>query len=67
MLKSLDCPEVMGPCCLNSEDVKGLQKNGKAAGPTAVMNEMMKVSGGFGTRWISDLINSIVKADYSDN
>ena len=42
----MDCPEVMGPCCLISEeevvaDIKGL-KMGKAAGPTGVVNEMRK-------------------------
>ena len=25
------------------------------------MNEIMKASGGFGTKWITDLINNIVK------
>ena len=34
---------------------------GKAAGPTGVVSEMMKASGGFGTRWKTDLINNIVK------
>ena len=61
----VDCPEMMWPCCLNSEEevataIKGL-KIGKAAGPTAVVSEMMKTSGGFGTRWMTDLINNIVK------
>ena len=42
----VDCPEVMGPPCLISEEevaaaIKGLQM-GKAAGPTGVVNEMMK-------------------------
>ena len=60
----VDCPEVMGPCCLISEEevasaIKGL-KIGKAAGPTGVVSEMMKESGGFGTSWMSDLINNIV-------
>ena len=50
----MDCPEVMGPCCLISEEevaaaIKGL-KWGKAAGPTGVVSEMMKASGGFGSR-----------------
>ena len=49
----LYCPEVMGHCCLISEKVaapiNGL-KIGKAAGPTGVVSEMMKASGGFGTR-----------------
>ena len=40
--------------------IKGL-KIGKAAGPTGVVNEMMKASGGFGTWWMTDLINNIVK------
>ena len=38
-----------------------LLKIGKAAGPTGVVSEMMKASGGFGTRWMTDLINNIVK------
>ena len=47
----VDCPEVMGPCCLISEEevaaaIKGL-KIGKAAGPTGVVSEMMKASGVF--------------------
>ena len=50
----VDCPKVMGPCCLISEEevaaaIKGL-KMGKAAGPTGVVSEMMKASGGFGSR-----------------
>ena len=50
----MDCPEVMGPCCLISEEevaaaIKGL-KMGKAAGPTGMVSEMMKTSGGFGSR-----------------
>ena len=61
----VDCPEVMGPCCLISEEevaagIKGLQI-GRAAGPTGVVSEMMKAFGGFGTRWMTDLINNIVK------
>ena len=50
----VNCPEVMGPRCFNSEEevaaaIKGL-KMGKAAG-------------GFGSRWMTDLINNIVKGD----
>ena len=61
----VDCPEVMGPHCLISEEevasaIKGL-KIGKAAGPTGVVSEMMKAAGGFGSRWMTDLINNIVK------
>ena len=61
----VDCPEVMGPCCLISEEevastIKGL-KMGKSTGPTDVVSEMMEASGGFGTRWMTDLINNIVK------
>ena len=42
----MDCPEVMGPHCLISEEevasaIKGL-KIGKAAGHTGVVSEMMK-------------------------
>ena len=61
----VDCPEVMGPRCLISEEevaaaIKGL-KIGKAAGPTGVVSEMMKAAGGFGSRWMTHLINNIVK------
>ena len=61
----VDSPEVMGPRCLMSEEeaaaaIKGL-KIGKVAGPTGVVSEMMKASGGFGSRWMTDLINNIVK------
>ena len=61
----LDCPEVMGPCYLISEEevaaaIKGLNI-GKAAGHTGVVSEMMKASGGFGTSGMTDLINNIVK------
>ena len=49
----VDCPEVMGPCCLISEEevaaaIKGLTI-GKATGPTGVVSEMMKAAGGFGS------------------
>ena len=61
----VDCPEVMRPHCLISEEevaaaFKGL-KIGKAAGPTGVVSEMMKATSGFGSRWMTDLINNIVK------
>ena len=61
----VDCPEVMGPHCLISEEevaaaIKGL-KIGKASGPTGVVSEMMKAARGFGSRWMTDLINNIVK------
>ena len=61
----VDSPEVMGPHCLISEEgvaaaIKRL-KIGKTAGPTDVVSEMMKAAGGFGSRWISDLITNIVK------
>ena len=36
-------------------------KIGKAAGATGVVSEMMKAAGGFGSRWMTDLINNIVK------
>ena len=63
----VDCPEVIGPCCLNSyfgrRGFSSYQriKIGKAAGPPGVVSEMMMASGGFGTRWMADLINNIVK------
>ena len=61
----VNCPEVMGHRCLITEEevvaaIKRL-KMGKAAGPTGVMCEMMKEVGGFGSRWMTDLINNIVK------
>ena len=31
------------------------------AGPTGVVSEIMKASDGVGTRWMTDLINNIVK------
>ena len=34
---------------------------GKAAGPTGMVSEVMRASGGFGSRWMTDLINNIVK------
>ena len=34
---------------------------GKAASPTGVVSEMMKAAGGFGSWWMTDLINNIVK------
>ena len=57
----MDCPEVMGSCCLITEEevsaaIKGLHIL-KAASPTDV------VSGGLGTRWITDRIDNIVKKD----
>ena len=33
---------------------------GKAAGPTGVVSETMRASGGFGSRWMTDLIKNIV-------
>ena len=42
----MDCPKVMGPCWLISEEVAAGLKIGKAAGPTGVVSEMMKASGG---------------------
>ena len=55
----------MGPRCLISEEevaaaIKGL-KIGNVAGPTGVVSEMMKAAGGYGSRWMTDLINNIVK------
>ena len=40
--------------------IKGLNM-GKAAGPTGVVSEMMKASGGFGSRWMTELISNIIK------
>ena len=61
----VDCSEVMGPCCLILEEKVAaaikLLKIGKAAGRTGIASEMMNASGGFGTTWMTDLINHIVK------
>ena len=59
---------MMGPCCLISEeevaaDIKGV-KIRKAAGSTGVVSEMMKTSSVFCTRWMIDLINTIVKEGF---
>ena len=61
----LDCPEVMGPCCLISEEevvaaIKIL-KMVKSADHTGVVSKMMKASGGFGTRCMTHLIYNIVR------
>ena len=54
----------MGPCCLILEEVaaagKGI-KMGKAADPTDVVGGMITGSGGFGTRWMIDLITTLSK------
>ena len=51
----MDCSEVIGRCCfISEEDVAAAIKGG-------VVSEMMKAFGGFGTRWMTDLINNIVK------
>ena len=34
---------------------------GNTAGSTGVVSEIMKASGGFDTRWMTNLINNIVK------
>ena len=36
-------------------------KIGKAADPTGVVSEITKAAGGFGSRWMTNLINNIVK------
>ena len=49
----VDYCEVMEPCCLISEEVVAANKGFKmikAAGPTGVVSEMMRV---FGTRWMT--------------
>ena len=61
----VDFSEVMGPCRLISEEevaaaIKGLKKR-KSAGPTSVVSEMMKAAGDFGSKWMTDLIDNIVK------
>ena len=61
----LEFPEMMGPCCLISEEEVAtaikIFKIEKSAGHIGVVSKMMKASGGFGTRWMTDLINNIVK------
>ena len=36
-------------------------KNSKAAGPSGVVAEMLKAAGEAGTRWVTDVCNSIVR------
>ena len=36
-------------------------KHMKSSWSSVIVSEMMKASGGFGTRWMTDLINNIVK------
>ena len=43
--------------------MKGL-RIGKTAGQSDVVSEMMKSSGDFGTRWMTDLIKRLVKDGY---
>ena len=67
-MTGMDCPEVMGPCCLISEEEVAsaikILRWGHAAGPTGVVSEMMKASGGVGSGWMTDLINNIVKEGF---
>ena len=67
----VDCPEVMGPYCLISEGCSSYQRITirikKTAGPTGVVREMMKASGGFGTSWMTDLINNIEEGCIPDD
>ena len=61
----VDCPEVIGPVVsFQKKRLQQVSKNRKAAGPTGVVSDMMKASGVFGTRWMTDLINNIVKEGY---
>ena len=64
----MDCPEVMGSCCIiTEEEVAAANKCAnilKEAVLTDVVSEMMKASGGLGTRWMTDRINNIVKECY---
>ena len=50
----------MAFCFISEEDV-AVAIQIKDAGPTGVVSEMLKASGGFGTRWRTNLINNIVK------
>ena len=53
----VDCPGVIGQCCLTSEAIKGLKYGKRSC--TNWCSEFD--DGGFGTRWITDLLNNIVK------
>ena len=48
----VDCPEMMGPHGLISEEEVAVAIKGFKIG---------KAAGGFGSRWMTDLINNIVK------
>ena len=58
MVKWMDCPEVMGPCCLISEEEVSAAikefKIAKAARATGVVSEMINASCGFDTRWVTE-------------
>jgi hypothetical protein len=58
---------IQGPPIRISQDMieKALKKmkNGKAAGPSGIVAEMMKASGSVGTQIMSDLANAIIKEE----
>ena len=59
----------VSPVCGPSERISALEvgvaigkmKQGKSAGPTGVMAEMLKAAGETGTLWMTDMCNAVVK------
>ena len=58
------CEEVEGECCpiMHTEVAKALKamKDGKAAGPSGMVAEMLKAAGDVGVQWMTDLCNSVI-------
>jgi len=58
------CEMVCGPSeCITREEVRHavkLMKNGKAAGPSGIVSEMLKAAGEDGISWMTELFNKIV-------
>jgi hypothetical protein len=57
--------EVVGPCEeITIAEVKAAikkMKNSKAAGPSGVVADMLKAAGDVGTKWVTEVCNSVVK------
>ena len=56
---------VAGPAeLLSVEEIRSAiskAKSGKAAGPSGVMVDMLKVSGSEGAEWVTDVCNAVVR------
>ena len=52
-IEEITCQEVK--CAI------GKMKNGKAAGPSGVVEEMLKAAGDIGVQWVADLCNAVLR------